>query len=301
MGTTTPVAATGLTKRYGERAAVDDLTFAIAPGRVTGFLGPNGAGKTTTLRMVLGLIEPTAGDALVFGSHYRELANPTSLVGTLLDASGFHPGRRVHHELAVHAAAAGVDSRRVDAVLHEVGLEAAGAKRIGQLSLGMRQRLGLAVALLGDPRLLVLDEPANGLDPAGMHWLRTLLRSSAARGAAVLVSSHVLAELALFADDVVVINHGRLVTQSPVDALLAAGAERVVVAAPRRDALAEAIAARGGQVGEDDGNLVVTGLSAADIGELAANAGIALHQLRTELRSLEDVFLELTDDEEAIR
>lgn len=280
---------------------VEDLTFTVAAGRITGFLGPNGAGKTTTLRMLLGLIEPSAGTPLVFGTSYRDLDEPTAKVGALLDAAGFHPGRRVRHELAIHAAAAGIDDVRIDPVLTEVGLEAAADKRVAQLSLGMRQRLGLAVALVGAPQLLVLDEPANGLDPAGMHWLRALLRQEAARGAAVLVSSHVLAELALIADDVVVINHGRLVTQSPTADLVEAGAQRVRVASPRSDALAALIEARGARVEASDGALVATGLTAPAIGELAADAGIALHELRTELQSLEEVFLQLTGDGDGIR
>jgi ABC-2 type transport system ATP-binding protein len=299
--TAAPVAAVGLTKRFGEQLAVDGLSFSIEPGRVTGFLGPNGAGKTTTLRMLVGLGEPTAGQALVFGNRYAELDHPTRLIGTLIDASGFHPGRRTRHELAIHAAATGISDDRIPVVLNEVGLEAAGDKRVGQLSLGMRQRLGLAAALLGEPRLLILDEPANGLDPAGMHWLRGLLRSLAARGTAVLVSSHVLAELALFADDVIVINHGQLVVQSSVADLVAGGAERVLVRTPEDTALRQLVSERGGHVLDTDDGLLVTGLSAPSIGDLAAAAAIPLHQLRTEIQSLEDVFLDLTDDDEAIR
>ncbi len=210
------LAIVGLTKRFGDQLAVDDLTFSVRRGRITGFLGPNGAGKTTTLRMVLGLAEPSAGHALVFGRRSADLADPPATVGALLDGAGFHPGRRAADELAIRAAAAGIADERVPAVLEQVGLEAAGRKRAGHLSLGMRQRLGLAAALLGEPRILVLDEPANGLDPAGMRWLRDLLRRLADGGTTVLVSSHVLAELALLADDAVVIQAGRLVTQSPI-------------------------------------------------------------------------------------
>jgi ABC-2 type transport system ATP-binding protein len=299
-----PVSVAELTKRYGGQAAVDHLSFSVAPGRITGFLGPNGAGKTTTLRMLVGLATPTSGDALVFGRPYSELSTPTALVGTLIDASGFHPGRRARHELAIHAAAADVSDERIPTVLHEVGLEAAADKRVGQLSLGMRQRLGLAAALLGTPRLLLLDEPANGLDPAGMHWLRGLLRRYAERGTAVLVSSHVLAELALFADDVVVINHGRLITQGAVTDLVAGRGQRVLVRSPQATALREALAAGGATVtvGPDAGDaMVVAGLPADAIGDLAASEGLALHQLHTEIQSLEDVFLELTHDEESIR
>ena len=298
---TTPLEARSLTKRYGERAVVEDLSFTVAAGRVTGFLGPNGAGKTTTLRMLLGLVEPSGGTPLVFGTSYRDLDQPTAKVGALLDAAGFHPGRRVRDELAIHTAAAGIDDARIEPVLAEVGLEAAADKRVGQLSLGMRQRLGLAVALVGEPELLVLDEPANGLDPAGMHWLRALLERQAARGAAVLISSHVLAELALIADDVVVINHGRLVTQSPTKELVRAGAQRVRVATPSADALTALIEANGARVEAVDGALIATGLTAPAVGELAAAAGIALHELHTELQSLEEVFLQLTDDGEGIR
>ena len=297
----TPVEARGLTKRYGEHAVVEDLSFTVAAGRVTGFLGPNGAGKTTTLRMLLGLIEPTAGTPLVFGTSYRQLVDPTVMVGALLDASGFHPGRRVRHELAIRTAAAGLDDACIEPALAEVGLEAAADKRVGALSLGMRQRLGLAVALIGSPQLLVLDEPANGLDPAGMHWLRALLQRQAARGAAVLISSHVLAELALVADDVVVINHGRLVTQSPTRDLVAAGAQRVRVDSPQLAALMTLIEENGATVDRSDDALVATGLTAPAIGELAAAAGIPLHELRTEVRSLEEIFLQLTDDGEGIR
>jgi ABC-2 type transport system ATP-binding protein len=293
------VVVDGLTKAYGDRRAVDDLSFTVAPGRITGFLGPNGAGKTTTLRMLLGLAEPTAGRALVFGRRFVELERP-SRVGALIDASGFHPGRRARDELAVHAVASAVDLARVDEVLAEVGLEAAAGKRIAELSLGMRQRLGLASALLGEPELLVLDEPANGLDPAGMHWLRDLLRRRAAAGTAVLVSSHILTELALFADDVVVLHHGRLVTQSDIDDLVASGTRRVFVASPD-PRLPSVVEALGGAVVGVDGGFEVTGADAVAIGDAAACHGVALHQLRTEIQSLEDVFLGLTAEDQEIR
>lgn len=221
--TAPPISVRHLTKQYGDQRAVDDLSFDLRPGCITGFLGPNGAGKTTTLRMVLGLIEPSHGEALVHGRAYAALEAPAGTVGALIDGAGFHGGRRVRQELAIRAVTAGVPAERVDAVLDEVGLGAAAGKRVGQLSLGMRQRLGLAAALLAAPRLLVLDEPANGLDPAGMHWMRTLLRAQVDRGAAVLVSSHVLAELALFADDLVVINHGRLVAAGPIGTIVPEG------------------------------------------------------------------------------
>jgi ABC-2 type transport system ATP-binding protein len=298
---TIPLSVTGLTKRYGTQTVVDDLTFAIAPSRVTGFLGPNGAGKTTTLRMAVGLATPTAGATRLFGQPYETLVNPSQRVGTLIDASGFHPGRRARHELAIHAATAEIDDHRVAEVLAEVGLEAAADKRVGQLSLGMRQRLGLASALLGEPELLILDEPANGLDPAGMHWLRQLLRDYAAKGVAVLVSSHVLSELALFADDVVVINHGKLVKQAPLHQLVTDGTQRHFVQSPKPAALVRVLARLGAEVADADGGVTVAGLSAQEIGDAAASNGIPLYQLRTEESSLEDVFLDLTGDEGAIR
>ncbi|MEY2399196.1 MAG: type transport system ATP-binding protein [Actinomycetota bacterium] len=301
MEANAPVEVIGLTKVYGSQRVVDDLTFSITPGRVTGFLGPNGAGKTTTLRMVLGLAAPTSGEALVFGERYEHLAEPSHVVGSLIDASAFHPGRRARHELLINAAAAGIDNGRVDEVLDEVGLAAAADKRVAQLSLGMRQRLGLAAALLGEPRLLILDEPANGLDPAGMHWLRELLVAYAARGAAVLVSSHVLAELALFAEDVVVLDHGRLVVESSVSELIAGGTERVVVQSPQLAALRNLVTRRAAQVTATDDGIEIVGLAAQDIGALAAEHGIVLYQLRTEIQSLEDIFLDLTGDAGGIR
>jgi ABC-2 type transport system ATP-binding protein len=296
-----PVEVSGLSKVYGEQRAVDDLSFAIAPGRVTGFLGPIGAGKTTTLRILLGLAAPTSGEARVFGRRYVDLDEPSRTVGALIDATGFHPGRRARYELAVHAAAGGIDDARVPVVLEEVGLGAAADKRIGALSLGMRQRLGLAAALLGEPALLILDEPANGLDPAGMHWLRDLLTGYARRGATVLVSSHVLAELALFADDVVVVDHGRLVAQASVAELVASGAERVFVRSPQLDVLARLVTASGGDVVAASDGIEIIGLTATAVGDLAAGAGLTLHQLRTEAQTLEELFLALTGDDGGIR
>lgn len=211
----------GLHKTYREVAAVQDLSFEVGWGRVTGFLGPNGAGKTTTLRCLLGLIRPTAGDALVCGQRYRDLDNPSGTVGSLLDPHQFHPRRRARAHLLTLAAAMGVDDERVDQRLAEVELDRDANRRVGDFSLGMRQRLGLAAALLADPRILVLDEPANGLDPAGMRWLRTTLRSFADAGGAVFVSSHQLRELSTIADEIVVIHRGRLVTHQPLDSLLA--------------------------------------------------------------------------------
>jgi ABC-2 type transport system ATP-binding protein len=221
MTTTPALAVQGLIKTYDGRAAVDDLAFAVHPGRVTAFLGPNGAGKSTTLRMLLGLVRPTAGTATVLGHRYEELPDPARAVGALLDTEQFHPGRTGRRHLLALAAAAGIPDRRVDDVLRLVHLDGAAGKRVGAYSLGMRQRLGIAGALLGDPQVLVLDEPANGLDPAGMRWLRGLLRSFAAEGRAVFVSSHQLAEVAQLADEAVVIDGGRLVTHSGVHELTA--------------------------------------------------------------------------------
>jgi ABC-2 type transport system ATP-binding protein len=213
-----------LTKRFGDVTAVDRLTFSLQPGTVTGFVGPNGAGKTTTLRLLLGLAEPTAGEALVFGRRYRELENPALRVGAVLESNDFHPGRSGRDHLRVLARAAEIPDARADEVLELVGLNAAAGRRVRGYSLGMRRRLGLATALLGDPALLVLDEPANGLDPAGVRWLRTLLRGFAEQGGTVLVSSHVLAEIAQTVDHVVIIDRGRVVAVAPLDQLAGRGA-----------------------------------------------------------------------------
>ena len=234
----TAIEAVGLTKRYGGITAVDDLTFAVREGSVTGFLGPNGAGKTTTLRMVLGLARPTAGTATVEGRRYVELDDPARTVGANLEVAGAHPGRSGRNHLRALAAMAGLPHSRVDEVLRLVELDDAADRRAGKYSLGMRQRLGLAATLLGDPRVLVLDEPANGLDPQGIRWLRDFLRGMAAEGRTVLVSSHVLAEVAQTVDDVVVIHRGRLVQQGPVQALTSAG---VLVRSPRSDELRTAL------------------------------------------------------------
>jgi ABC-2 type transport system ATP-binding protein len=223
MNATPALEARGLTKRYGRSLAVDGLSFTVSPGTVTAFLGPNGAGKTTTLRMLLGLVRPSAGSGLLLGRPYADLSQPALAVGALLDTEQFHPGRSGRNHLLTVTAAAGVPDRRVDDVLRLVDLGAAGDKRVGTYSLGMRQRLGIAAALLGEPELLVLDEPGNGLDPAGMRWLRGLLRGFAARGGTVFVSSHQLAEVAQLADEAVVVNAGRLVTHRRVAELTSGG------------------------------------------------------------------------------
>ena len=305
------VEAKHLSKRFGELVAVHDLSFALERGTVTGFLGPNGAGKTTTLRMLLHLVEPTAGQALVFGSHYQDLERPASHVGAVLEAADFHPGRSGHDHLFSLALALGHSGggnwflgreraarQRVDAVLELVELTAAAHRRVGGYSLGMRQRLGLAGALLGDPELLILDEPANGLDPEGVRWLRDFIRSFAAEGKTVFVSSHVLAEVQQSVDQVVIINKGKLVTFEPLAQLIAHIGGGVRVRAPGAHQLQKELQARGIRSSLLDGDeLFVDGTPSAQIGELAFAAGIPLHELIPEASSLEDVFLELTAEE----
>jgi ABC-2 type transport system ATP-binding protein len=288
------ISVQGLTKRFGDVLAVDRLDFDVAPGTVTGFLGPNGAGKTTTLRMLLGLVAPTSGTATIDGRPYRELADPARRVGAVLEASGFHPGRSARDHLRVLATAAGL-APRVDEVLEQTGLAAAARRRVGGFSLGMRQRLGLAAALLGDPDVLVLDEPANGLDPEGVHWLRGLVRGLADQGRTVLVSSHLLAEVAQTVDQVVIIDRGRLVAQSTL-AALTAGADRTVrVRTAQPEALRDLLVARGATVTLDaTDQLLVGGATAEQVGQAAAAGGVVLHEMRFERSNLEDVFLELT-------
>jgi ABC-2 type transport system ATP-binding protein len=285
----------GLTKRFGDVLAVDNLSFEVDQGTVTGFLGPNGAGKTTTLRTLLGLITPTAGTARIDGRPYRELPDPIRHVGALLEASGFHPGRSARNHLRVVATAAGLPPARADQVLAQVGLAGAARRRVGGFSLGMRQRLGLATALLGDPRVLVLDEPANGLDPEGVHWLRGLLRHLADQGRTVLVSSHVLAEVAQTVDQVVIMADGRLVTQSTLAALTDQAKGAVRVRGADTQALRDLLAAQGAGVeltASDE--LVATGISSEQIGRAAAAANIAIYEMRSESANLEEVFLQLT-------
>jgi len=290
------IEAVGLTKRYKSVTAVDDLSFRVREGAVTGFLGPNGAGKTTTLRMVLGLARPSEGTATIQGRRYVELDEPARTVGANLEVAGAHPGRSGRNHLRALAAMAGLPASRVDEVLRLVELEDAADRRAGKYSLGMRQRLGLAATLLGDPRVLVLDEPANGLDPQGIRWLRDFLRAMASEGRTVLVSSHVLAEVAQTVDDVVVIHRGRLVQQGPVQSLTAAGAG-VLVRTPRPDVLRTALY-REGLTATDapDGALVVEGAAAAQVGDIAFAAGVPLHELAPRSTSLEEAFLALTTD-----
>jgi ABC-2 type transport system ATP-binding protein len=288
----------GLTKRYGNVLAVDGLSFRAEPGRVTGFLGPNGAGKTTTLRVLVGLLRPTAGSATVLGRLYAELDDPVRSVGAVLEASGFHPGRSGRNHLRTLATAAGIASARVEELLQLVDLVAASRRRVGGYSLGMRQRLSLAGALLGDPHVLILDEPANGLDPQGIRWLRDLLRGFAAEGRTVLVSSHVLAEMQQLADDVVIIARGRIVAQAGVGDVVGRAGGAVRVRSPQRNRLGEALRRGGFEATPLDQNgLSVRNASPAQVGDIAATAGVALHELVAEEATLEEVFLELTEGE----
>jgi ABC-2 type transport system ATP-binding protein len=290
----------GLTKRFGDVVAVDDLSFEVDQGTVVGFLGPNGAGKTTTLRTLLGLVTPTAGTAKIDGRPYRELADPVHHVGAVLEASSFHPGRSARNHLRVIATAAGLPYVRADQVLDQVGLTDAAHRRVGGFSLGMRQRLGLATALLGDPQVLILDEPANGLDPEGVHWLRGLLRQLADQGRTVLVSSHVLAEVAQTVDQVVIIAAGRLVTQSTLAALTARTDQLVRVRTPQAQALRPLLAAQGIQANPDGADqLLAAGTTPETVGRAAASAGIVIYEMGVERSNLEDVFLQLTSQQGA--
>lgn len=286
-----PIEISSLSKSFGQVQAVSDLTFTVQPGQVTGFLGPNGAGKTTTLRMLLGLVTPSAGRATFGGTDYRALERPLATVGTALEAASFHPGRTARNHLAIYAIAAGIPVIRVDAVLDQVGLAEHGGRRVAGYSLGMRQRLGLAFALLGDPGVLVLDEPVNGLDPEGIRWIRGLLRALAAEGRTVLVSSHLLSEVQQSVDRVVIISRGRLVLEGTIDDLDAGSG--VVADAADRAALAAAVVAAGATVEVTDEGLVVGGLSADEVGSVALRAGVALNHLARERAGLENVFLEL--------
>jgi ABC-2 type transport system ATP-binding protein len=288
------IEAQGLTKRFGGRLAVDGLSFTVEPGRVTGFLGPNGAGKSTTLQLMLGLVIG-GGRTLFDGRPYRELANPLREVGAVLDARAFHPRRSARNHLRMLAASARVPDRRVDELLDRVGLGSAARQPAGGLSLGMAQRLGLAAALLADPSALLLDEPANGLDPHGVAWLRELLRT-AAEDRAVLVSSHLLAEMQLLADHVLVIGRGRLLADAPLQQLIRRGArDRVLVRSPDAGRLAELLLGRGTVVERTgDGELSVSGIAAPAVGDLAHQHRLRVHELTTRSASLEAAFLELT-------
>jgi len=285
-----------LSKTFGSTLAVDDLTFSVRPGTVTGFLGPNGAGKSTTMRAILGLVRPTSGTATVLGRRYSELDDPARRVGTLLETFDAHPGRSGRNHLRVLALAAGIPRSRVDEVLGLVDLREAGKRRVKGYSLGMRQRLGLAAALLGDPEVLVLDEPANGLDPQGMRWLREFLRSLAGEGRTILISSHVLAEVAQTVDEVVIIHRGKLIRQAAMGDVEAMAAGSTTVRSPGADRLAGLLAEAGIEALQSGGDRLTVGAPPERVGEIAAAQGIVLHELSVERASLEEIFLELTGE-----
>ena len=291
----TVVRAESLTKRFGRIVAVDDLSFSLEPGTITGFLGPNGAGKTTTLRMLLGLAKPNAGSALIFGRSYAALDESALRVGAVLEATDFHPGRSGRDHLRTLSRAVRLPDSRVDEVLRLVELDGAADRRVKGYSLGMRQRLGLAAALLGDPELLILDEPANGLDPEGVRWLRDFLRAFAADKKTVLISSHVLAEVAQTVDQVLIINRGKLVVETSLKQLTARVGGSVRVRTPERSKLQQALQREQIEATTlNEQGLLVHGVSSEKIGDLAFAAGVPIHELVAEGSSLEDIFLELT-------
>ena len=290
-----------LTKRFGDKLAVDHLTFDVAPGRVTGFLGPNGAGKSTTMRLILGLDRPQAGTATIDGLRYDQLSRPLRTVGALLEAKAMHPGRSAYNHLLFLATSQGLPRRRVDEVVSLVGLSAVARKRTRTYSLGMSQRVGIAAAMLGDPRVLLLDEPVNGLDPEGILWIRNLMKNLAAEGRTIFVSSHLMNEMAVTADHLIVIGKGKLIADCATQEFIERSSERsVLVRSPQAAPLTELLAAEGGKVTASPGNggqpgaLTVTGLAAPRIGEIAAAGGIVLHELTPQLASLEEAYMELT-------
>jgi ABC-2 type transport system ATP-binding protein len=293
------IEATGLTKRYGDKVAVDDLSLEVQPGTVTGFLGPNGAGKSTTFRCILGLDRPTAGRVTVNGRSYRDIPAPLHEVGALLEARSIHPGRSARNHLRMLAATHGISKQRADEVLGMVGIEDVADRRVGGFSLGMGQRLGVAVALLGDPQVLLLDEPVNGLDPEGIRWIRQLLRDLAAKGRTIFVSSHLMSEMAQTAEHVIVIGRGRLIADASIEQIVsAASGARVRVRSPRRDDLAAALTAQGWTTTAVDADgLDVSGGTAAAIGDLAFAHGIALHELTTQEATLEEAYMQLTAED----
>jgi ABC-2 type transport system ATP-binding protein len=292
------IEARGLTKRYGDKVAVDDLSFRVRPGVVTGFLGPNGAGKSTTMRMILGLDAPTNGSVTVNGKPYREHTAPLREVGALLEARSVHPGRRAYHHLLALAQTSGIGRSRVDEVIDAVGLREVARRRAGGFSLGMGQRLGIAVALLGDPHTVILDEPINGLDTEGIRWIRSLLRGLAAQGKTVFVSSHLMNEMALTAQHLIVIGRGRLIADTGVKEFIAgAEGDTVRVRSTDPDALAALLRPRAAEVSRDrDGALTVSGLSTDQVGRAAGAAGITLLELTERRASLEEAFIDMTRD-----
>jgi len=293
------IEARGLTKDYGDKRAVDGLSFAVQPGIVTGFLGPNGSGKSTTMRLILGLDAPTRGDVTVNGRHYREHAAPLHEVGALLEARSVHTGRSAYHHLLGLAQTHGIPKHRVSDLIDLVGLHEVARKRSGQFSLGMGQRLGIAQALLGDPKTVMLDEPVNGLDPEGIHWVRNLLKGLAAEGRTVFVSSHLMSEMALTADHLIVIGRGKLIADTSVDDFVARASQKVVIVrSPELERLRHALVGPNVSFGEAGrGALEVHGLTAEQVGDTAAVAGIALHELTPQQASLEEAFMNLTRDD----
>ncbi|HET7018625.1 MAG TPA: ATP-binding cassette domain-containing protein [Streptosporangiaceae bacterium] len=292
------IEAKGLTKRYGDKTAVDDLTFTVRPGAVTGFLGPNGAGKSTTIRMILGLDAPTAGNVTVNGRKYAAHAAPMREVGALLEAKAVHQGRSAREHLLALAATTGISRRRVDEVIATTGLSEVAGRRSGTFSLGMGQRLGIAAALLGDPATLILDEPVNGLDPEGIHWIRNLLKGLAAQGRTVFVSSHLMSEMALTAEQVIIVGRGRLIADVSIAELTARSRHSVVVRSPQAAQLSGVLAGPGVRItSAQTGVLEVEGLDPETIGRQAAAQGIALYELTARNASLEEAFMELTKDD----
>jgi ABC-2 type transport system ATP-binding protein len=287
-----------LTKRYGKTLAVDDLSFEVRPGVVTGFLGPNGSGKSTTMRVIMGLDRPTSGRVAIEGHPYRDLPFPLHEVGALLDAKAFHPRRSALNHLRALAASNKIPFSRVDHVLEVVGLSHVARKRAGTYSLGMSQRLGIATAILGDPKIVLFDEPINGLDPEGIRWVRDFFKSLAADGRTVLVSSHLMSEMALTADEVVVIGRGRLIRQAPITELTSSTTDAVAVTSPEAPRLAAALRAKKGLDVQElsPTSLLVNGTTAAAVGQAAHDEGVVLHELATQHASLEDIFMELTAD-----
>jgi ABC-2 type transport system ATP-binding protein len=294
------IEAVGLSKRYGATQAVDDLSFTVPPGVVTGFLGPNGAGKSTTMRLILGLDAPTAGSVTVNGRRYAEFRRPLFEVGAMLEAKAFHGGRSAYNHLLSLALSNGIGRARVAGVLDLVGLDKAARRRAGGFSLGMGQRLGIAAALLGDPPVLMLDEPVNGLDPEGVRWIRNLLKSLAAEGRTIFLSSHLMSEMSLTADRLIIIGRGRLITETTIDELLRGtdgASEAVRARSPQAGQLAELLRARGATVTSgDDGTLAITGATSDAVGELARANGLSLQELSVQRASLEDRYMELTRD-----
>jgi ABC-2 type transport system ATP-binding protein len=298
----TSIQVHGLTKRFGDVLAVDNLSFEVDQGGVTGFLGPNGAGKTTTLRMLLGLATPTDGTATFDGRPYREIVDPIRHVGAVLESTSFNPGRRARDHLRVICVAAGLSFDRADAVLEQVGLGDVGDRRVKGFSLGMRQRLGLAGALLGEPEVLILDEPANGLDPEGVHWLRTFLRSYADDGGTVLVSSHLLAEVAQTVDDVVIIAKGRLITESSLADLAHQATPGVWVRTPQAELLRDALVTQGTSAEMQTADTVLAlETTTESVGLIAAGAGVVIYEMTSQHFDLEEFFLELTTTNGGVR